>query len=110
MLVRLPAPGAGHVPLGDALGLVAARPIVSGEAVPPFANSSMDGYALRAGDVAAAPTRLRVVGGLMAGDDPSGVVVGEGEAVRIMTGAAGTPKAPTPYAWSSTPGRKTAGS
>jgi molybdenum cofactor synthesis domain-containing protein len=77
-----------HVPLGDALGLVAARPIVSGEAVPPFANSSMDGYALRSGDVAAAPTRLRVVGGLMAGDDPSGVVVGEGEAVRIMTGAA----------------------
>ena len=77
-----------QVPLADALGLVTARPIVSGEAVPPFANSSMDGYALRAGDVAAGPARLRVVGALMAGDDPGGVVVGEGEAVRIMTGAA----------------------
>ncbi len=80
--------GPVQVPLSDALGLVTARPIVSGEAVPPFTNSSMDGYALRAGDVAVAPTRLRVVGVLMAGDDPSGMVVGEGEAVRIMTGAA----------------------
>jgi molybdenum cofactor synthesis domain-containing protein len=79
--------GPVQVPLSDALGLVTARPVVSGEAVPPFANSSMDGYALRAADVAGAPTRLRVVGGLMAGDDPGGVVVGHGEAVRIMTGA-----------------------
>ena len=68
--------GPVQVPLSDALGLVTARPIVSGEAVPPFTNSSMDGYALRAGDVAVAPTRLRVVGVLMAGDDPSGMVVG----------------------------------
>ncbi|MGA3219898.1 MAG: gephyrin-like molybdotransferase Glp [Acidimicrobiales bacterium] len=77
-----------RVPLADALGLVAARPIFSTETVPPFANSSMDGYALRARDVAAGPAKLRVVGQLMAGDDPGALVVGEGEAVRIMTGAA----------------------
>ena len=39
---------AAQVPLAGALGLVTARPIFSTEAVPPFANSSMDGYALRA--------------------------------------------------------------
>ena len=38
--------------------------------------------------MAAGPAKLRVVGQLMAGDDPGGLVVGEGEAVRIMTGAA----------------------
>lgn len=79
---------AGQVPLLDALGLVASQPIFASEAVPPFANSSMDGYALRARDVAGAPAKLRVVGVLMAGDDPGPVLVGEGEAVRIMTGAA----------------------
>ncbi len=77
-----------EVPLGDALGLVTAGAISSSEAVPSFANSSMDGYALRAADVAAGPARLRVVGQLMAGDDPRAVAVGDGEAVRIMTGAA----------------------
>ena len=79
---------AAQVPLFDALGLVAAQPIFSSEAVPPFANSSMDGYALRARDVAAVPAKLRVVGVLMAGDDPGALVIGAGEAVRIMTGAA----------------------
>ena len=59
----------------------------AGEPVPPFANSSMDGYAVRAADVAAVPRRLRVVGVLMAGDDPGSLVLGGGEAVRIMTGA-----------------------
>jgi molybdenum cofactor synthesis domain-containing protein len=48
----------------------------------------MDGYALRARDVAGGRARLRVVGVLMAGDDPGALAVGKGEAVRIMTGAA----------------------
>ena len=77
-----------QVPLVDALGLVIAGAITSSEAVPSFANSSMDGYALRAADVAAGPVRLRVVGQLMAGDDPGAMAVRDGEAVRIMTGAA----------------------
>ncbi len=78
------------VPLRDALGLVTARDIVAGEAVPPFANTAMDGYAVRAGDTAGAapeaPVRLAVVGELPAGREPT-QAVGQGEAIRIMTGA-----------------------
>jgi molybdopterin molybdotransferase len=74
----------------DALGLVLAEPVYAAEAVPPFANTAMDGYAVRAEDVAAAteeaPARLRVIGTLAAGHAPI-VPVGPGEALRIMTGA-----------------------
>jgi molybdenum cofactor synthesis domain-containing protein len=84
---RLPVVRCG---LGEAVGLVLAADVVTDEAVPPFANSAMDGYALRAADVAgatdAAPVRLRVVGELPAGRAPT-VPVGPGEAIRIMTGA-----------------------
>ncbi|HET7489340.1 MAG TPA: gephyrin-like molybdotransferase Glp [Acidimicrobiales bacterium] len=72
--------------LGDALGLVTAEPVVAPEPVPPFDNTAMDGYAVRSADTAAAPVRLRVAGTLAAGSAPE-VVVGAGEAVRIMTGA-----------------------
>ena len=71
----------------EAVGHVLAEPVRSNEPVPPFTNSSMDGYAVRSGDVRDAPSRLRVTGVLMAGDDPGPLVVGEGEAARIMTGA-----------------------
>ena len=74
------------VAIEDALGLVVAEPVVAPHAVPPFTTSSMDGYALRSGDTAAAPARLAVVGRLMAGSAPD-VEVGPGQAVRIMTGA-----------------------
>jgi len=74
------------LPLGEALGLVTTGPIDAPEAVPPFANTAMDGYAVRAADSAGAPVQLRVVGSLAAGAAP-GVAVGPGEAVRIMTGA-----------------------
>jgi molybdenum cofactor synthesis domain-containing protein len=79
-----------HVPLADALGLVLASDVVSPEAVPPFANTAMDGYAVRAADTAgasdAAPVRLHVVDELPAGRAPQRAV-GAGEAIRIMTGA-----------------------
>jgi molybdenum cofactor synthesis domain-containing protein len=70
----------------DAVGLVLADDVVASEPVPPFANSAMDGYALRAADTATAPTRLAVVGELAAGAAPTRAV-GSGEAIRIMTGA-----------------------
>lgn len=70
----------------DALDCVLAIDIVAREAIPPFANSSMDGYALRASDSANAPVRLRVVGEIAAGSVPTSTV-GVGEAMRIMTGA-----------------------
>ncbi len=79
------------VALNDALGLVAAQELVATEPVPPFANTAMDGYAVRAADTAGAgassPVRLRVTGELPAGRSPAGVSVGRDEAVRIMTGA-----------------------
>jgi molybdopterin molybdotransferase len=78
------------VHLRDALGLVLAEDVTSTEAVPPFASSAMDGYAVHAADVAPArddhPVRLKVVGTLAAGAAPT-VGVGAGEAIRIMTGA-----------------------
>lgn len=87
VLSRCSALPALRVPLAEALGLVLAEPVTSPEPVPPFANSAMDGYALRAQDVTAAPVLLAEVGVLMAGDDARGARVGPGEAVRIMTGA-----------------------
>ncbi len=74
------------LPLGDALGCVTGGEVVSGVDVPPFANTAMDGFAVRALDTAAAPVRLEVVGTVRAGAAPD-VEVGPGQAVRIMTGA-----------------------
>jgi molybdopterin molybdotransferase len=70
----------------DALGCVTAAAITSSVAVPPFANTAMDGYAVRAADTAAAPVILDVVGSLAAGDAPA-LSVNPGQAIRIMTGA-----------------------
>lgn len=73
------------VPLADTLGCVTSIALVADEAVPPFANTAMDGYAVRAENT---PGDLDVVATLPAGADPAGVFVGPGEAARIMTGAA----------------------
>jgi molybdopterin molybdotransferase len=73
-------------PVSAALGRVLAEAIVAPEPVPPFANTAMDGYAVRAVDTSDAPVALRVIGTLAAGAAPS-VTVGPGQAVRIMTGA-----------------------
>ena len=75
-----------ELPLVDALGHVTAAAVVSGEAVPAFANTAMDGYALRSLDTAAAPVTLDVVDTLAAGSAP-GIAVGPKQAIRIMTGA-----------------------
>lgn len=79
------------VPVGRALGCVAAEPVVAPAAIPPFTNSAMDGFAVRSADVAGAgaetPVHLAVSGTLNAGAAP-GPTVGPWQAVRIMTGAA----------------------
>jgi len=75
-----------EVELADALGLVTAAEVRAGEAVPPFANTAMDGYAVRAADTVGAPVTLQVIGMLAAGA-ASERAVGAGEALRIMTGA-----------------------
>lgn len=74
------------VPVADALGLVSAEPIMSHEAIPPFANTAMDGFALRSSDVAAGPADLIIAGTIAAGARPD-IPVEPGHAVRIMTGA-----------------------
>ncbi|MEJ2746431.1 MAG: molybdopterin molybdotransferase MoeA [Anaerolineae bacterium] len=79
-----------HVPLLEALGRVLAEPVVARDSLPPFANSSMDGYALRAADLAGAsaenPVALRVLADIAAGSVPA-VTLTTGTAARIMTGA-----------------------
>ena len=62
------------------------------EQVPSFANSSMDGYAVRADDTSGAPVRLAVIGSIMAGHTLD-QTVGPGQAARIMTGAPRPPGA-----------------
>lgn len=90
ILAAVPRPTPRPTPIRDAIGLVLAEAIDAPEPVPPFANSAMDGYAVRAADTAGAsedsPVRLAVVGELPAGHAPT-VPVGPGEAIRIMTGA-----------------------
>lgn len=79
-----------RLPLDQALGLVTAETLISDQSIPPFANTGMDGYALRAADTTGAspegPARLQVIGTLAAGQAPE-QVVRPGQAIRIMTGA-----------------------
>jgi molybdopterin molybdotransferase len=75
-----------EVLLESALGRVLATDVVADRDLPPFDRAAMDGYALRAADVAEAPAALDVVGEVAAGEWPD-VTVEAGQAVRIMTGA-----------------------
>jgi molybdopterin molybdotransferase len=81
---------AERVPVLDALGRVLAEEIVSDIDIPPFDNSAMDGYSVRAADVAGAlpdaPVRLAVTGSVAAGY-VSSERLAPGTAIRIMTGA-----------------------
>lgn len=70
----------------SAHGLVLAEPISARLTQPPFDASAMDGYAVRAADLATLPADLRVIGESAAGRGFSGSV-GTGQAVRIFTGA-----------------------
>ena len=79
-----------QLPLLEANGLVLAEPVVASEHIPPFRNSAMDGYAVRAGDTALAtvhqPVMLRVIDHVPAGSTPRMSIKG-GTAARVMTGA-----------------------
>jgi molybdopterin molybdotransferase len=82
----VPVSGWEQVSLRAGLGRVLAADLIAPCDVPAHDNSAMDGYAVRAADLRATGTALRVVGSALAGrpfTDP----VGPGEAVRIMTGA-----------------------
>jgi molybdopterin molybdotransferase len=76
--------------LEHALGHALAAPVTSPVTLPPWPNAGMDGYAVRRADVLGAspeaPVALRVVGELAAGGTTR-LVIAEGRAARIMTGA-----------------------
>lgn len=75
-----------QISLADGLGRVLAEAISARRTQPPFAVSAMDGYAVRADDLARMPVELRIVAEVPAGAGFGGHV-GPGEAARIFTGA-----------------------
>jgi molybdopterin molybdotransferase len=89
ILGTVPPPGKENVPLRDASGRTAAESIVAGENIPPFRNSSMDGYAVRSADLkGASPGRvvMLTVAGESSAGNPFAGMLRKGTAVRIMTG------------------------
>lgn len=78
------------VPLRQALGRVLAEDVSATVTMPPWSNSSMDGYAVRSADITPVmsrePVKLRVVGTIAAGEFASRPLK-RGEAMRVMTGA-----------------------
>jgi molybdopterin molybdotransferase len=79
-----------ELPIGETCGCVLAEEVVADSDIPGFASSGMDGYAVRASDVASAstgsPVTLSVSGRAPVGRQPE-ATVGTGEAVAIATGA-----------------------
>lgn len=77
------------LPLLEATGLVLAEDLRADRDFPPFRRSTRDGFAVRAVDVAAVPSRLRCVGEIKAGasEEDSAIAVKAGEVIEIMTGA-----------------------
>jgi len=86
VLDAVPDPVVVTLDRGEATWSVLAEPVVATETVPPFDNTALDGYAVRAADTESAPVELVVSGEIAAGAPPD-VPVTEGACVRIMTGA-----------------------
>ncbi|MDX1545888.1 MAG: molybdopterin molybdotransferase MoeA [Rhodothermales bacterium] len=86
ILDRLAPQPSERVPLADLAGRMLAAPVVSREAIPPFDNSAMDGFAVRVEDLGTLPAVLRVTEEIPAGRHPQRRVEA-GACARIMTGA-----------------------
>src|SRR5216683_5448091 len=86
VLQHSPRLGFEATALGEVMGRILAEDIIADCDLPPFDRAQMDGYALRAADVANTPARLGVVGESAAGSGWHKEMK-TGEAVRIMTGA-----------------------
>src|SRR3989440_885657 len=78
--------GVESVQLKNSVGRILAEDIVADTDLPPFDRAQMDGYAVRAADVANTPARLRIAGESAAGAGGHHEM-SSGSAVRIMTGA-----------------------
>lgn len=107
IIARLQPVAAETVDLAAAAGRILAQPVFAPHALPPFANSAMDGYAVRAADVAtassAAPVTLRVIEDIGAGQIPKSTL-SAGTGARITTGALLPPGADAviPVEWTGT--------
>ncbi len=90
ILAEIRSLAAEAVPLRAALGRVCAEDILATVTMPPWSNSSMDGYAVRSADITPVmkgePVTLRVVGTIAAGE-LAPKALKRGQAMRIMTGA-----------------------
>jgi molybdenum cofactor synthesis domain len=90
VLAAVPAPKVERITFADADGRILAQDIASPIDLPPFDNSAMDGYAVRACDVASAksecPVSLRLMGRVAAGENFSGEVT-PGNCIRLFTGS-----------------------
>ncbi|MHB8457761.1 MAG: molybdopterin molybdotransferase MoeA, partial [Acidimicrobiales bacterium] len=87
VLERCPPLELVEQPLLQSLGHVLAADAMVEEPIPPFANSAMDGYAVRSADTSQAPVQLQVVGVIPAGAAPPEAPLQAGQALQIMTGA-----------------------
>jgi len=91
ILSALPRPQTEEVDLASAAGRILGASITAKIDLPPFDNSAMDGYAVRAADVTGAsprkPARLRLCTRIAAGEVFEGEL-GSGECARLFTGAA----------------------
>ncbi|MFC6011043.1 gephyrin-like molybdotransferase Glp [Nocardia lasii] len=86
LLAHLGDRPAEQVPVPDALGRTLSADVVSPIDLPVFRNSAMDGYAVRAADVAVTPVTLPVAGVVAAGK-PGTAPLPAGAALKVMTGA-----------------------
>lgn len=102
MLTHLPRVAAEEVPVdGQAVARVLAADVVAEVLLPPWDNSAMDGYAVRAEDVRKVPLRLPVVGEMAAGMAPGAVAIQASTCAKVMTGAPlpDGADAVVPYEW-----------
>jgi len=86
VLSAVPLQPVRRMALGEAQGHTLSEAVLSHDNIPPFDNSAMDGYAVRAADLAVLPATLRVIEDVPAGSVPQ-KKVGPGTCTRIMTGA-----------------------
>jgi molybdopterin molybdotransferase len=86
---------------GQAVGRVLAADVEAQVLLPPWDNSAMDGYAVRAADLGTVPVRLPVVGEMAAGMAPGKVSISPGTCAKVMTGAPlpDGADAVVPYEW-----------
>jgi len=90
ILAAIPAPKSEVIPLAEAFGRIVAEKILAATDLPPFDNSAVDGYAVRAQDVATAsaqnPVILQLTGRIAAGEHFTSRL-SAGQCIRIFTGS-----------------------